>query len=136
MDGPMVAGEASMRKPMAIALVAAMLLVAAPAQARVVVIDRGRGSGDFPTASASGTVNDPEALIVQVKSRPTNQRVRVFWNLFCHGPSGATAGDYIRRTTTEKQVRMPSPNPDTCTFSATVQLEGSGRVTVVLLASV
>jgi hypothetical protein len=121
---------------MAIALVAAMLLVATPAQARVVVIDRGRGNGEFATASASGTVNNPEALIVKVTSRPTNQRVRVLWNVFCYGPSGATAGDYVRRTTTEKQLRMPSPNPDSCTVSATLQLLGSGRVTVVLLARV
>jgi hypothetical protein len=128
-----------MRKPIAVALVGGMLLVAAPASARIIVVDRDRAHGDNVFVNASGDVNDPEALFVKVKSRPTNQRVRVIWNVVCHRPSGSssTSGDFYRRTTVYERVRMPFANPESCGFAATVQRTGgSGRLTLVLLARV
>ena len=128
-----------MRKAIAVALVGGMLLAAAPASARIIVVDRDRAHGDYATANAIGSVNDPKAVFVKVKSDPTDKRVRVIWNVTCSRPSGqsATGGDFYRRTTVYEQLRMPFANPDICRYSATVQLTaGSARLTVVLLARV
>lgn len=128
-----------MRKSIAIALFGAVLFAAAPASARIVVLDRDRTTGDNAFVNADGEVNDPEALFVKVKTRPTNQRVRVIWNAFCDIPSGfsSTSGSFYRRTTVYERVKMPFANPTHCRLTATVQRSvGGGRLILVLLARV
>jgi hypothetical protein len=128
-----------MRKSIAVALFGAVLFTAAPASARVVVLDRDRTSGDNAFVNADGEVNDPEALFVKVKTRPTNQRVRVIWNAFCDTPSGfsRTSGSFYRRTTVYERVRMPFANPTHCRLTATVQRTvGTGSLILVVLARV
>ena len=122
-------------------LVAVMLLNATPASARTIEIDRARArsSGGFASAQAQGSVDDPKALIVEVISRPTNQPVRVLWNVFCGRGSeaDARAGEFNVRTKVRKKLRMPYADPDGCSFAATVALiDGTGRITVILLARV
>jgi hypothetical protein len=127
-----------MRKPIAVALIGAtMLLAAPPANARSIVVDR--ANGDYATATANGDVRDPKALFVKVKTNPTNKRVHVTWSVFCYRPggSGSSSGDFSGRTSMYKQVRMPFANPGNCGFSATARLSaGSAHLTVVLLARV
>ncbi len=128
-----------MRKSIAVALFGAVLFAAAPASARIIVLDRDRTHGDNALVNAEGEVNDPEALFVKVKTRPTNQRVRVIWNAFCDIPSGfsSTSGNFYRRTTVYERVRMPFANPTHCRLTASVQRTvGSGRLILVLLARV
>ena len=128
-----------MRKPIAVAMVGAVLFAAAPASARDIVLDRDRTSGDNAFVNADGEVNDPKALFVKVKTRPTNQRVRVIWNAFCDIPSGfsRTSGSFYRRTNVYERVRMPFANPTHCRLTATVQRTvGSGSLILVLLARV
>lgn len=65
-------------------VVMTILSVAIPAEARVVVVDRGSArEGTSRSQSPPGSVDRPRALFVQVKSRPTGQRVDVFWNVVC-----------------------------------------------------
>jgi hypothetical protein len=120
-------------------LVMTILTIATPAEARVVVVDRASARGDFAIAVASGNVDSPNALFVKVKSRPTGQRVDVFWNVVCSRGSGAGSrdGDFSGQTSIRRQVRMPYANPDSCTFAASAQLsDGSGRIVVILQARV
>jgi hypothetical protein len=126
-----------MRKPIAVALVGAILLAAAPASAGTIVVDR--ANGDFATATANGNVREPKALFVKVKTNPTNKRVHVTWSVFCYQPGGSdsSSGDFSGRTTVYRQVRMPFANPGNCGFSATARLgAGTAHLTVVLLARV
>jgi hypothetical protein len=128
-----------MRKLIAVALFGAVVFAAAPASARMVVLDRDRTTGDNAFVNADGEVNDPNALFVKVKTRPTNQRVRVIWNVFCDIPSGfsRTSGSFYRRTTVYERVRMPFANPTHCRLTATVQRTvGTGPLVLVLLARV
>ena len=128
-----------MRKSIAVALVGSVLFAAAPASARTIVLDRDRTTGDNSFVNADGEVNDPKALFVKVKTRPTNQRVRVIWNAFCDIPSGfsRTSGSFYRRTNVYERVRMPFANPTHCRLTATVQRTvGSGSLILVLLARV
>jgi hypothetical protein len=139
MSRPIDFEEASMRKSIAVALVGAVLFAAAPASARDVVLDRDRTTTDNAFVNADGEVDDPEALFVKVKTRPTNQRVRVIWNVFCDIPSGfsRTSGSFYRRTTVYERVRMPFANPTHCRLTATVQRTvGSGPLILVLIARV
>ena len=129
------------RKLLGVLVVVVMLLNATPASARTIEVDRGRAraSGGFASASASGTVDDPKALIIKVTSRPTHQRVRVLWNVFCGrgSVSAARAGDFTMRTRIRKKLNMPYADPDYCTFAATISLsDGRGRITVILQARV
>lgn len=129
------------RKVFGVLVVVAMLLNATPASARTIEVDRARArsSGGFASASATGTVDDPKALIVKVTSRPTNQPVRVIWNVFCGrgSVSGSRSGDFTVRTRIRKELKMPYADPDYCTFAATISLiHGRGRITVILLARV
>jgi hypothetical protein len=140
-DGPAdrSSEEASMRKTMAVALVGGMLFAATPASARTIVVGRDRTTGDNVSVNAVGDAHDPEALFVKVKTRPTDQRVRVIWNVFCSNPSGSssTSGSFYRRTTVYERVRMPYANPDFCRLTATVQRTvGGGSLILVLLARV
>ena len=131
--------EESMRKSMAVALVGGMLFAATPASARTIVLERDRAYGDNVSVNAVGEVNHPRALFVKVKSRPTNQRVRVLWNVFCSIPSGSssTSGNFYRRTNVYERVRMPFANPTVCRLTATVQRTvGTGPLILVLLARV
>ncbi|HEY3214141.1 MAG TPA: hypothetical protein VGL16_13150 [Actinomycetota bacterium] len=102
-------------------------------------MDRDRGYGDGATATPNGNVTHPNALFVKVKTNPRDKRVHVIWNVQCYSGEGfgSSSGDFYRRTTAYKRVRMPFDNPGTCGFYATVELtSGSANLTAVLLARI
>jgi hypothetical protein len=138
---PEVRGRRGMRKLASGVLCVAMLLVATPASARTVEVDRAsaRSKGGFASANVQGRVDDPRALFVKVTSNPTRQRIRVIWNVFCWRgqDSAARSGDFTSRTRIRRELPISLSNPDYCTFAATTVLEGGeGRHTVFLLAVV
>jgi hypothetical protein len=116
----------------------ATALLAGPALADVIVVDRAVGRGDYAVAVASGNVDRPRRLWVEVRARP-NQRVDVDWVTVCSRGSGAGSrdGSFSGITPIRRRIRMSYRRPDGCTVSASAQLSGPGRrIVVVILARV
>lgn len=99
------------------------------------VIGRKTTSGDFPAATASGSVNRPLLVRVQVASTPT-QPAQVTWRLRCvKGRAAKTRLGQFRAATPEtRRILFPMVKPDRCTLTASAQLEQQGTLTVTLLA--
>jgi hypothetical protein len=114
-----------------------IISTAVPAEATVRVVDRARARGDFAVAVASGSVDNPRRLWVKVKAQ-SNQGVYVAWTVVCSRGSGAGSrdGDFNATTPLRRRLRTPYRQPDSCSFSASAQLDESGRLTVILLARV
>ena len=128
-----------MRKMFGVAITAITLIAATAATARAdtVVIDRARARGNYAVAQASGSINHPKRIWVKVKSRP-RQRADGAWSMTCTRGSGAGSRDGRHSGTTpyRQRLRMPYPQPDSCSVAANAQLSGSGRIIVILLARV
>ncbi len=100
------------------------------------VFARGRSSGDYAIALASGSTNHPATISVRILAAP-NQTVDASWNLVCSRGLGAGSkdGQFSARTPVTKRLTFPMENPDSCTAAASDQLSDSGNVTVLLLHS-
>jgi hypothetical protein len=125
-------------RPLTAAFALMLTLMAEPAIADIVVVDRATARGDYAVATASGTVDNPRRLWVKVKARP-NQRVDVYWLTVCSKGYGAGSkdGDFSGLTPLRKRIGMPYRRPDSCTVSASAQLSGRGRkIIVIILARV
>lgn len=115
-----------------------IVLLAEPALADIIVVDRAVGRGDYAVATASGTVDEPRRLWVKVKARP-NQRVDVYWITTCARGTGAGSrdGDFSGITPVKRRIGMSYRRPDSCSVAATAQLSGRGRkIVVIILARV
>ena len=90
-------------------------------------------SGDYAIALASGTAENPGTINVRVTASP-RQRVSVSWTMVCSKGLGAgsKSGQFSARTTVTRALRKPQSNPDSCTVSASAQLDNGGRVRVTL----
>jgi hypothetical protein len=97
------------------------------------VLDRGSASGDFAIAQASGTQRGSGPVTLIVRSKP-RQRVQATWVLVCTQGSGAGSrdGQFTARTPIRRRLRKPGRGSRDCIASANAQLNGSGRVTVIL----
>ncbi len=120
----------------AMALVLVSIL-AEPAWAKIVVVDRDRGHGEFAVALASGTVYAPRRLWIRVESSPKKD-VRVTWSTSCTKDSVTRPknGEFTDRTPLERGLRMGYRRPDKCTVTGRGSLGVKGRILVVLLARV
>ena len=94
------------------------------------------GSGDYAVAVAAGNVDDPAAIYVTVKSRPT-QLVSGAWTVVCSKGFGAgsKSGKIHGTTSLTRALKLPMGNPDSCTASADAQLSDGGVVKVLLSAT-
>lgn len=121
----------------AAATVAGTLLIAAgvPAAASAKTIGRASASGDYAIAVASGNAKHPRRVYVKVTSSP-HQRAMVSWTMVCSRGYGAgsKSGQFTRRTTIRRKLKMPYRRPSNCTVSASAQLDNGGHVNVVLQA--
>jgi len=98
------------------------------------VIGQQTASGDSATALASGTAKHPRALYVRVRATPS-QRVSVSWSMTCSKGLGAgsRSGDFTAYTPVTRRMPFPTRKPDSCSVSATAQLDDSGTIKVALL---
>lgn len=99
------------------------------------VVGTASAAGDYASAIASGSADNPSKLRVRVTSVP-RQSVNVNWTVVCTKGFGAgsKSGQFTARTPTTRAMRMPMSRPDNCTVSAGGFLERSGSLRVVLLA--
>lgn len=121
---------------MAAAATGALLVATGvPAVASARTIGRASASGDYAIALASGHVNHPRRMYVKVTSSP-HQSVSVSWTMVCSRGFGAgsKSGQFTRRTTVRRKLKMPYRRPDDCTVSASAQLDNGGHVKVILQA--
>lgn len=93
-------------------------------------------SGDYAIAVASGNVDDPAAIYVRVKSRPS-QSLSGAWTVVCSKGTGAgsKSGEIHGTAPLTRTLRLPMGNPDSCTASANAQLSDGGFVKVQLSAT-
>lgn len=122
---------------MALMALALIVILAEPAWAKIVVVDRDRAHGDYAVALASGMVDRPTRLWVRVESSPKKD-VRVTWSTSCtkNSVTRPKSGEFTARTPLERAVRMGYRRPDECTFTARGSLGVKGRILVILLARV
>lgn len=100
------------------------------------VVAKKTASGDYAVALTSATVKRPSRIRVRVTSSP-RQRASVNWTILCsRGLSASTkSGAANVSTPATRTIRHPMlKSADDCIVSATAQLDGSGRLTVALLA--
>jgi hypothetical protein len=108
--------------------------LAGPAVAGAGVVETERASGDFAAATVVGTVENPSAIRIRVRTSP-RQRVEVTWSMTCLRGSGvgSKSGSFRGRSTITRRLRKPMGNADSCSVAATAQLADSGRLTVQIL---
>lgn len=98
---------------------------------RIRVIGRQSARGDFATASASGSINAPVKIEVQIIASP-DQLVEVEWTMVCARGTGAgsRSGRFRDYSRMSRSIPFPTRNPDDCTVSAVASLSRTGAVTV------
>lgn len=103
-----------------------------------VTIDIARASGKHAKATAEGIADRPAAIAVRASAKP-KQRVTVTWGLSCpkgaNGKDKGTGGTYVTTPPDIRPLELPKRAIAFCAVRAEVQLRGSGRVKVTLLAS-
>jgi hypothetical protein len=124
-----------MRKPSAVALIAATALLLAVSVADARVLAKGSSSGDYAIAQVSVTDSHPGVMQVKVTSVP-NQSALVTWDMVCsHGLSaGSKMGQFTARTPIVRTMAKPMAHPTSCIISASAQIQGaSGGVVRVFI---
>jgi hypothetical protein len=105
----------------------------------------GSASGDYAVASAAGTANRPSQIDLRLQTTTPQKGIYATWLAVCSRGYGAGSRSGHVTTGTYKipgeagyiatfRVRMPMRRPDSCIVSADAQLNGSGRLTVRLVA--
>ena len=124
------------RRLAAAVLASGALVAVLPAAADARTIGSKSGSGDYAIALASGTANNPHRIRLVVTASP-RQSVSGSWTMVCSRglSAGSKSGSFSGKSTVRRTLKMPSSNPDSCTVSASGQLNGSGRIRVRLLSS-
>ena len=94
-------------------------------------------TGDHAVAYAYGNVDHPARITATFEAKP-NQGINGGWTISCSKGSEQRSGTDVvaGKTPLEVRITIPLANPDKCTASAVAALEGSGTITVSLLASV
>jgi hypothetical protein len=126
-----------MRKLSSIAAVAgAAVLLFAVGITDARTVAKGSSSGQYAIASASGTINNPGTIRVEVTSSPS-ESVLVSWTMVCsHGLSAGTkSGQFKAHTTVLRTIPKPMEHPSQCIVSMNAQLQGnaSGVIRVSIL---
>lgn len=120
------------------ALAGAVLLLAAVAFGAVPgkKFAQETANGEYAVAVAAGNTDDPSAIYLQVKSRPT-QKVSGAWTVVCSKGYGAgsKSGNFKGTTTMVRKLKMSYANPSSCTASASAQLSNGGFLKVQLYAT-
>jgi len=119
-----------MRKPSAVALIAATALLLAVSVADARVLAKG-----YAIAQVSVTDSHPGVMQVKVTSVP-NQSALVTWDMVCsHGLSaGSKMGQFTARTPIVRTMAKPMAHPTSCIISASAQIQGaSGGVVRVFI---
>jgi hypothetical protein len=100
------------------------------------VIGTAAASGDYAVADVSGTAQHPMRLAITVQASP-NQGVAGEFRIKCtRGKrSRARRVSVSSETPASLPVALTVSHPATCALSAKIQLYGSGRINVTLLAS-
>jgi hypothetical protein len=114
----------------------ALLATTFTATAEARVIGRASASGDYATAVASGSVENPSSIRVRVIAS-RRQGISVYWSVVCSKGFGAgsKSGQFERRTRrVTRRLRLPMRDPDDCTVSASGSLDRGGRIRVLLLS--
>ncbi len=122
-----------------VGLLAVLLVLATanPALADVVVVDKQKARGNYPTVQASGDVLSPTKLWVTVKARPS-QPAMVFWWMTCSrgGDTKSSSARFREMAPVTHAMKMPYRTPDECQVAITASLDDRGTIVVMLTARV
>lgn len=92
--------------------------------------------GDMPVAEATGDIDDPETIRLEVGATPP-QKSFVTWDMTCTKAKDTSSNRGVFEATTpvDRVLVRPTGKPENCVVSATVQLETSGTVEIALVGS-
>jgi hypothetical protein len=97
-------------------------------------IGTGKASGDYAIAQATGSINKPGTIRINVTSSP-KQKASVSWTMVCLNGSGAGSKDdqFDAKTPLTRALKKPGGSKaHDCTVSANAQLSEGGTVRIKL----